>query len=89
MWRYAGIERTAKGLEHARRSIDFWRQHQGAARFRDPGWQLQNMLLTGELMVLAAAERSVSVGTHQRIDSPENATVDPQHHGFIRPNSKP
>ena len=70
MWRSVGIERNARELGLARRSIAFWRGHQANGFLRTPpGWELQNLLLVGALISQAAELRTASVGTHTRSDS--------------------
>jgi L-aspartate oxidase len=83
MWRHVGIERDGPGLETARRSLDFWLRHQAAGAFRDvEGWQLQNVLLVGELVAYAAELRRASVGTHCRSDS--QGALDPRRLALVR-----
>jgi L-aspartate oxidase len=87
MWRHVGIERTGSELETAKRSLSFWLQHQARGEFRDrPGWQLQNMLLVGQLVAVAAAHRTASVGTHCRTDS--TGPVDQKQYSFVRPEQR-
>ncbi len=70
MWRSVGIERNARELGLARRSIAFWMGHQANGFLRTPpGWELQNLLLIGALIAQAAELRTASVGTHTRSDS--------------------
>ena len=70
MWRQAGIERHQQGLQTVINSSDFWLKHQVHGLFRDSkGWQLQNMLLVGNLIARTAQTRTCSVGTHLRSDS--------------------
>ena len=70
MWRSVGIERSARDLAVARRSIAFWMGHQAGGFLRTPaGWELQNLLLVSSLIAQAAEQRTASVGTHTRSDS--------------------
>ena len=84
MWRQVGIERTANELAMARRSLDFWAQHQARDAFRSPaGWELQNQLTVGALVATAALARTASVGTHTRTDSA--GAIDPRHFSLVKP----
>ncbi|HAT09320.1 MAG TPA: L-aspartate oxidase [Planctomycetes bacterium] len=70
MWRSVGIERSARDLAVARRSIAFWMGHQAGGFLRTPaGWELQNLLLVSSLIAQASEQRTASVGTHTRSDS--------------------
>lgn len=83
MWRSVGIERNARDLAIARRSISFWMAHQAGGFLRSPaGWELQNLLLAGSLIAQAAERRTASVGTHARADSA--GAIDPSHLGLQR-----
>jgi len=83
MWRSVGIERSARELALARRSIAFWMAHQANGFLRTPaGWELQNLLLVGSLVSQAAERRLGSVGTHTRTDS--SGPVDPRHFALRR-----
>lgn len=71
MWRYVGIEREAEGLRYAMDSIGFWSGYVLDRTFEGPeGWELQNMLVLGRLMALAALRRTESRGVHYRRDYP-------------------
>lgn len=86
MWRQVGIERTGAELATARRSLSFWLQHQARGSFREPaGWQLQNMLLVGNLIATAAERRAASVGTHCRADS--SGPIDLKRCSYHRPGA--
>lgn len=83
MWRSVGIERSARELSLARRSIGFWMAHQANGFLRTVhGWELQNMLQIGALITQAAERRTSSVGTHTRTDSA--GPVDPVHYAWQR-----
>lgn len=83
MWRSVGIERSARDLAIARRSIAFWMAHQAGGFLRTPaGWELQNLLLAGALIAQAAERRAASVGTHTRTDS--SGAVLAAHLGLVR-----
>lgn len=72
MWRNMGVRRDAEGLQDAADSIDHWSRYVQALQFSDPtGWELQNMLCVGRLMVTAALARQESRGGHVRTDFPE------------------
>lgn len=71
MFRDVGIQRTAAGLENARKNVDFWCQYVLPSVFDQPdGWELQNMLTVAGLMIRFALERTESRGTHFRGDYP-------------------
>lgn len=83
MWRNVGIERKQEGLQTSINSLQFWLKHQVHGLFREQrGWELQNILVTGNLIARAALERGCSVGTHLRSDSEGN--IDPVHHCLLR-----
>ncbi|MCS6970944.1 MAG: L-aspartate oxidase [Planctomycetota bacterium] len=70
MWRSVGIERQARELALARRSLAFWMAHQANGFLRGTaGWELQDMLLAASLIARAAERRTASLGTHTRQDS--------------------
>ena len=72
LWRSTGVRRDATRLSAALESIKAWSNYVLAQSFDDPeGWELQNMLTTGEIMVRAAIFRTESRGVHLRTDYPE------------------
>jgi L-aspartate oxidase len=72
LWRSVGVRRDATRLNGALESIKTWRSYVLAQTFDDhQGWELQNMLTTGEIMVRAAIFRAESRGVHLRTDYPE------------------
>ena len=86
MWRQVGLERHAKGMTTAQRSLRFWSEHQAkGALHSPPGWELQNMLLLASLVTRAASDRKASVGTHLRSDS--SGEIDTRHYVYQRPDS--
>ena len=55
MWRNMGVRRDAEGLAEALESINHWCRYVLPRQFADPtGWELQNMLCVGRLMIEAA-----------------------------------
>lgn len=77
MWRNVGIRRDADGLQQALQQVDFWDRYVSAREFSlVEGWELQNMLLVGRLMIDSALARCESRGVHFRSDFPE---PDPEH----------
>ena len=65
MWRNMGVQRNAEGLAEAMESIDYWRGYVLPRQLSDPsGWELQNMLCAGRLMIEAARRREESRGVH-------------------------
>jgi len=72
MWRNMGVRREKDGLQEALESIDHWGRYVLPRPFADPsGWELQNMLCVGRLMIEAALERSETRGSHVRLDFSE------------------
>jgi len=79
MWRNAGIERAGHRLAEANEIIEFWGKYVLDKTFDDPdGWEVQNALTVGRLIVTAARERTDSVGVHYRTDAREGE-VPPVH----------
>lgn len=73
MFRRVGIERDAEGLEQARKQVDFWCQYVQSRQFDHPeGWELQNMLTVGGVVIGSALHRTESRGTHYRSDFPRS-----------------
>ena len=71
MWRNVGIERSGRRLDDVRDMFDFWARYTMDIVFDEPdGWEVQNLLLVGALMVQAARWRCESRGAHRRIDHP-------------------
>jgi L-aspartate oxidase len=82
MWRNMGVHRDAEGLNEAMESINHWCRYVLPRQFADPtGWELQNMLCVGRLMIQAAIERRETRGAHFRVDFPK--TDDTQWHRHI------
>jgi L-aspartate oxidase len=69
MWRKAGVRRSDDGLQEALENIRQWRRYVLARQFADPtGWELQNMICIGRLMIEAAFQRRETRGCHVRTD---------------------
>jgi L-aspartate oxidase len=72
LWRSVGVRREGVFLRTALATIQGWERyvldHVFASR---EGWELQNMLVLGELMARAALHREESRGVHWRSDFPE------------------
>lgn len=84
MSRAVGIERDAEGLDAAARQVQFWDRYVLQREFQNPsGWELQNMLIVGQLMIMAARERCESRGVHYRSDFPEPSTEPPEHIALV------
>jgi len=72
MWRTAGVLRDAAGLKEAAEAIEIWRRFLGEANlYGRKGFELENLLLLGALVVAAADRREESRGTHTRLDFPD------------------
>lgn len=83
MWRYMGVERDADGLNDFLRQVRRWRKF--VTRHEYQGyleWQLENMLLVSEAMILSALERNESRGVHFRRDYPARLDGTPSHVEF-------
>jgi L-aspartate oxidase len=77
MWRNVGVRRDAEGLREAEDNIERWCRYVLASQFANPiGWELQNMLCVGRLMIQAALRREETRGCHFRSDFPQR---DDQH----------
>lgn len=73
MWRFAGVQRSGEQLAEAAAAIDLWRRYVLPRQFGDPtGWELQNMLTVGRMMVASALAREESRGVHSRTDFPRS-----------------
>ncbi|MEW6607192.1 MAG: L-aspartate oxidase [bacterium] len=71
MWRDVGIEREKDTLVDAGKEIDFWSSYVLAKEFSTPdGFELQNMLIIGNLIQKSALMREESRGVHYRQDFP-------------------
>jgi L-aspartate oxidase len=71
MWRSVGIIRDAAGLTDAVAAIRTWRRFlSDVSLFGRAGFELENLLLLGELVALSALQREESRGTHCRNDYP-------------------
>ncbi|MEW4487504.1 L-aspartate oxidase [Thalassoglobus sp. JC818] len=72
MWRNVGIRRDEEGLKAAAEQVEFWDRYVSLREFQTvEGWELQNMLLVGRLMIESARARTESRGVHFRSDFPE------------------
>ena len=77
MVRKMGIVRERTTLLEARKTVAFWCRYILARTFiTQPGWELQNMLTFGALMIWSALQREESRGVHYRSDYPNH---DDQH----------
>jgi len=69
MWRSAGVLRQEDGLHEAAAAIEIWRRFLGQANLHGrAGFELENLLLLGALVVAGARQREESRGTHTRLD---------------------
>ena len=69
MWRHVGVERSGDSLQEALRTVDGWCQYVLRQQFPGPqGWQLQNLLEVGRLMIHSALVRTETRGVHVRSD---------------------
>ena len=81
MWRGVGVRRSESGLHNSLSNIDRLQQYVLPYQFQSKqGWELQNMLIVGRLMVSAALEREESRGVHLRVDFPETDDANWRRH---------
>ena len=74
MWRHVGVERSGESLQEALQTVDSWCRYVLQREFSEPqGWQLQNLLEVGRLMIYASLARTESRGVHVRSDYPETS----------------
>ena len=75
MWRHVGVERSGNSLQEALQTVDSWCRYVLQREFSEPqGWQLQNLLEVGRLMIYASLARTESRGVHVRSDYPEKSS---------------
>ncbi len=73
MVRKMGIVRDRPTMEEARTAVAFWCRYILARTFEtQAGWELQNMLTFGGLMIWSALQREESRGVHYRSDYPSH-----------------
>lgn len=70
MWNRVGLVRNSAGLVEARTQLASWQQSVSEPA-NSSEYELQNMLLIGRLMAIAALERCESRGSHCRSDFPD------------------
>ena len=71
-WRAAGVRRDRERLLEASETMDGWCRYVLQRQFTDPrGWELQNMLIVGRVIIRAALAREESRGVHLRTDFPD------------------
>lgn len=71
MWRQVGIERDGERMTEVAEMFDFWARYSLDKIFDErAGWEVQNILLVGSLMIRSALWRQESRGTHSRSDFP-------------------
>ena len=72
MFKLAGVQRTAEGLDECATVLDAAMAAAGAVTAQDPALaEVANLALVGRTLVVAAVERTESRGTHSRLDHPE------------------
>jgi L-aspartate oxidase len=80
MWRAAGVERSEGDLKEALEKISYWSSYVLRRQFLVPrGWELENLLLVGALIVEGALRRRESRGVHYRKDYPRPAGTTGRH----------
>lgn len=72
MWRKVGVDRSGTSLREALEAVEGWCRYVLPRQFSEPrGWQLQNMLEVGRLMIRGAIVREETRGVHTRHDFPD------------------
>ena len=71
MWRFAGLVRSAEGLQQALKTFADLDQLYGRPAPSRPAIELANMITTARLVTHAALERTESRGAHYRLDYPQ------------------
>jgi len=90
MWRHVGVERSEASLAEAAQTVAGWCRYVLPRQFTDPqGWQLQNLLEVGRLMIRAAAARQETRGVHVRSDYPATSDRWRQHLCWQRGRDEP
>lgn len=90
MWRHVGVERTGDSLAEADATVVGWCRYVLLQQFANPqGWQLQNLLEIGRLMIRAARARQETRGVHVRTDFPEGSSDWQVHLCWQRDRSEP
>ena len=85
MWRNAGIERAGDRLAEASEIIEFWGKYVLDKTFDTvSGWEVQNMLSVGRMIVMSARHRERSLGVHCRIDDQGAEPQEPPYHHVIQ-----
>ena len=85
MWRSAGVWRDGERLRSALASLAQWRRYVLTRQLASPeGWELQNLLQVGELMIRSAIERTESRGVHLRTDHPRADDASWRRHVRVR-----
>ena len=84
MWRQVGIERTEKSMQEAAERVEFWDGFVSNRELSEmAGWELQNLLLVAQLMIVSARARTESRGVHLRSDFPRTDAAQARHLDII------
>ncbi len=71
-WRNLGVYRNALRLSETVETLKAWSRYVLAEQFHmRPGYEVQNMLTTAQIIAVSALRRTESRGAHQRTDYPE------------------
>ena len=71
-WRNLGVFRDAGRLSETVETLKAWSRYVLSEQFHmRPGFEVQNMLTTAQMIAVAALRRTESRGAHQRLDFPE------------------
>ena len=90
MWRHVGVERSGASLSEAADTVASWCRYVLPRQFANPqGWQLQNLLEVGRLMIQAATARCETRGVHVRSDFPESSPAWHRHLCWQRDRDEP
>lgn len=83
-WRDIGIERSRFNMDEAVHMMTFWGRYVMDKEFKSrEGWELQNMLLAGRLIVESAMLREESRGVHFRSDHPQTDDANWRKHILV------
>jgi len=81
MWRHAGVLRDAEGLSEALENSKRWSHYVLLHQFHSlEGYELQNMILVSQLILLGALRREETRGAHNREDFTESRSDLAYHH---------
>ena len=84
MWRSAGVKRNAELLAEGLESLAQLKRFMQGEQIESEGWDLQNMLQIGTIIMQAALLREETRGGHTRTEFPERLPEWRKHLTFQR-----